>query len=149
MPFCFLDTYEPCSATVAGASAGLVLFGPLVGLILGAAANYAAKSEGEAGEAVRGIGKSVLDVYNYLAKLNTKYSIGEKVGEATKSAYSKIKESDGDGAVVKIEEVSGHPPLLIQFQNRCTGLHWNVEVITPPPRVEFRVVWHSLAWMNV
>ena len=84
-----------------------MLLGPLAALFFGVAANYAAKADNEAGEIARGVGKTLLEVFNYLSKVNEKYSIGEKVGDATKDVYSKIKESDGeDGALVKIEEVS-------------------------------------------
>jgi len=101
------------SATIAGASAGLVLLGPLAALFFGVAANYASKADNEAGEVARGVGKTLLDVWNYLAKINEKYNIGEKVGETTKELYTKVKESDGDdGAVAKVEEVSDIPVVI-------------------------------------
>jgi hypothetical protein len=61
-----------------GAGAGIVLlgFGPVVGVALGLLASYLARSsENEVGEVARGVGKTALEVYNYLIKLNDKYKV--------------------------------------------------------------------------
>lgn len=96
------------SAGLVGAGAGIVLLGlgPVVGVVLGLLANYIARSsDNEVGEVARGVGKTALDVYNYLAKINEKYKLDAKVGEATSALYSKVKEADGEDSVLsKLEE---------------------------------------------
>lgn len=66
------------SAGIVGAGASIVLLGlgPVFGVVLGLLANYIARSsDNEVGEVARGVGKTALDVYNYLAKLNEKYKV--------------------------------------------------------------------------
>ncbi len=99
------------SAGVVGAAGGVLLFGPVVGAILGLLANYAAKSDNELGEAARGVGKTALELLNYLNKVNSKYEITNKVGDATGKLYSRIKENEGDDSVIlKLEEVRQSVP---------------------------------------
>lgn len=82
------------------------MLGPIFGILFGLLTNYAAKSENEVGEAARGVGKTALEIFNYIAKVNDKYQIGDKVTDASSKLYSKIKESEGDDSVVtKLEEV--------------------------------------------
>lgn len=89
-----------------GAAGGVILFGPVFGVILGLLANYAAKGDNEVGEAARGVGKTALELLNYINKVNSKYEITNKVGDATGKLYSKIKEQEGDDSVItKLEEV--------------------------------------------
>lgn len=47
----------------------MILFGPVFGVILGLLANYAAKGDNEVGEAARGLGKTALELLNYLNKV--------------------------------------------------------------------------------
>lgn len=89
---------------IAGLVAGSIVGGPFLGVILALGANFISKQDSDAGEAARGIGKTSLEVFNYGAKIFTKYGVGEKIGEATDSALNKLKEYDGEGQVVtKIE----------------------------------------------
>jgi hypothetical protein len=90
-----------------GTGAGVVLLGPVLGLTFGLLTNYIAKTETEAGEVARGLGKAALETFNYLVKFNDKYNVGAKVSDASSALYAKIKEADADGSVVpKLEEVS-------------------------------------------
>lgn len=70
---------------------GFLLAGPWGALVLAAVSNYVSKKDDEAGEAVRGFGKTGLETYNYLTKLNAKYDISGKVGGAMSSAFDSIE----------------------------------------------------------
>ena len=63
------------SSAIVATSAGVVFLGPVLGVVLGLITNYAAKSDNEVGEAARGVGKTALEVFNYIAKINTKYQV--------------------------------------------------------------------------
>ena len=56
-----------------------IIIGPLGGVLLAAISSYVSKKNDETGEAVRGFGKTSLEVYNYLTKLNGKYEITDKI----------------------------------------------------------------------
>jgi len=58
------------AAAVTGGILGLVLFGPVGALVLAAITNFVSKKDDEAGEALRGLGKTVVESYNFLTKLN-------------------------------------------------------------------------------
>lgn len=47
--------------------------------------------DGESGEALRGLGKTVVESYNFLTKLNTKYGITEKVTDSIGKAISGVE----------------------------------------------------------
>ena len=82
------------------------MFGPVFGIVLGLVTNYVAKSDNEVGEAARGVGKSALELLNFLSKVNEKYGIGAKVSETTGGLVKKLKEQEGDDSVIsKLEEV--------------------------------------------
>jgi len=90
------------AAAVTGGIVGFFLAGPIAGLILAAISNYAAKKDNESGEALRGFGKTVVESYNFIAKLNAKYSISDKVTDSVSKAVSSIEtESDSLEAVKK------------------------------------------------
>jgi len=61
------------------------------------------KRDGEVGDVIRGFGKVSLDVFNFLLKLNGKYDLTSKASVAAKSAVDKLKESDSDGTLGKLE----------------------------------------------
>lgn len=93
------------SAAIVGTSAGVVFLGPVLGVLLGLITNYAAKADNEVGEAARGVGKTALEIFNYIAKVNEKYQIGSKVSSSTKNLVEKLKENEGEDSVVsKLEE---------------------------------------------
>ncbi len=47
--------------------------------------------DGESGEALRGVGKTVVESYNFLTKLNTKYGLTGKVTDSIGKAISGIE----------------------------------------------------------
>lgn len=91
------------AAAVTSAFLGYVLGGPLFAAILAAITNYVAKKEDDIpAEALRGVGKSVVESYNFLNKLNAKYSLTDKLGEAVNKAVSSI-DSDSE-TLSKVKE---------------------------------------------
>lgn len=83
------------SAAVTGGVLGLILGGPVIGLIIAAITNYVAKKNDEVGDVARGVGKTVIESYNFLNKVNAKYEITSKVGDAVGKAIDSVdSESD-------------------------------------------------------
>lgn len=93
------------TAGLIGGVAGLVLGGPIVGAVGAAAANYIAKSDNEAGEIVGAVSKSALEVYNYLATLDSKYEVLASAQGALEGALDKLKaqEKIDPAAISKVE----------------------------------------------
>lgn len=81
------------SAAVTGGLIGFFVGGPVLGISLAAATNYIVKKDGESGDALRGIGKAVIESWNYLTKLNAKYNISGKVSDSIGNA---VDSSDSD-----------------------------------------------------
>mmetsp|Transcript_8182 Transcript_8182/g.13596 ORF Transcript_8182/g.13596 Transcript_8182/m.13596 type:complete len:229 (+) Transcript_8182:61-747(+) len=79
------------AAAVTGGILGFVLGGPVFGAILAAITNYVSKKDGDSGDALRGVGKTVIESYNFLGSLNTKYSVTDKVGESVGKAVNSIE----------------------------------------------------------
>ena len=76
------------AATVSSAITGLLFLGPLGALVFAGAAWNVGKKENEAGEALRGVGKAVLEAYNFLTTLNDKYKLTDKAASAIDTAVS-------------------------------------------------------------
>jgi len=91
------------SAGVTGLLVGTIVAGPVFGVILAAASNYFSKKDGEIGDIARAIGSSTLGTLNFLSRVSSKYSLGQKVGEATETVVDKLKESDTSDIVAKVE----------------------------------------------
>mmetsp|Transcript_12668 Transcript_12668/g.43755 ORF Transcript_12668/g.43755 Transcript_12668/m.43755 type:complete len:222 (-) Transcript_12668:95-760(-) len=91
------------SASVTTGVVGYVIGGPVFAVLTAIAGNYAVKRDGEVGDVIRGFGKVSLDVFNFLLKLNGKYDLTSKASVAAKSAVDKLKESDSDGTLGKLE----------------------------------------------
>lgn len=79
------------AAAVTGGILGFVLGGPLFAAILAAVTNYVSKKEGESGEALRGVGKTVVESYNFLTKLNAKYDVTGKVTDSVSKAFASVE----------------------------------------------------------
>merc|ERR1712087_157591 len=79
------------TAGIIGGVAGLVVGGPLLGAIGAAAANYVSKSDNEAGEVVGAVSKTALEVYNYLATLDSKYEVLGSAQASLENALDKLK----------------------------------------------------------
>lgn len=84
------------AAAVTGGFLGLVLAGPIGALIAAALTNYIVKKENEAGDAFRGVGKTVVESYNFLTKLNSKYDLTGKATASISTAVSSIETSDSE-----------------------------------------------------
>mmetsp|Transcript_24056 Transcript_24056/g.72183 ORF Transcript_24056/g.72183 Transcript_24056/m.72183 type:complete len:212 (+) Transcript_24056:54-689(+) len=96
------ETIKTSSAVTAGVG-GLVLGGPVLAIVTAVLGNYVSKQEGEVGEVVRGVGKVSLDVYNFLLKLDGKYDVTGKGGEALKEQLEKLKAGESGATVSKVE----------------------------------------------
>uniref|UniRef100_A0A6U4GU60 Uncharacterized protein n=2 Tax=Phaeomonas parva TaxID=124430 RepID=A0A6U4GU60_9STRA len=97
------------SVGVAGALAGLVLFGnPVIALALAATGNYVTKQESEVGEAFRGVGTALINSLNFVAKMNERYDISDRAGKAAGDAFQTLKEKDTSDAKIlsKVEELA-------------------------------------------
>merc|ERR1712005_40494 len=66
--------------------------------------NYVSKQDNELGDVARGIGKVVLDVFNFATKVNSKYDLTDKAGSAALGALDKVKEKDAEGVLDKFED---------------------------------------------
>ena len=85
------DDSVKAAGAISGGVIGFLLAGPLGGIVLAAISNYVAKKNDETGEAIRGFGKTSLEVYNYLTKLNSKYEVTDKVGTKIGSQIESIE----------------------------------------------------------
>lgn len=93
------------TAGILGGLAGFAVGGPVLGAVFAAAANYASKNENEVGEVLSAVSKTSIEVYNYLAKLDTKYEVLDKAKASLENALDKLKEKGGNTeAVQKVEK---------------------------------------------
>lgn len=92
------------TAGIIGGVAGTLIGGPVLGAIGAAAANYVSKAEGEVSEVVSAVSKSSIQVYNYLARLDSKYQILESAKKSLEAALEKLK-SGGTVDASAIEKV--------------------------------------------
>jgi len=79
------------TAGIIGGVVGLAVGGPLVGVIGAVTANYLCKSDGDASEIVGAVSKSSIQVYNYLATLDSKYEVLNKAKASLEDALNKLK----------------------------------------------------------
>jgi len=93
------------TAGLIGGLAGFAIGGPVIGAITAAAANYASKMEGDVSDAVQAISKSSIQVYNYLATLDTKYEVLDKAKTSLQATLDKLKaqETVDKDVVAKVE----------------------------------------------
>ena len=83
------------TAGILGGVAGFALGGPFLAAIGAAAANYVSKMDGDVTDAVNAISKSSIQVYNYLANLDNKYSILTAAQSSLEKSLDKLKAADG------------------------------------------------------
>lgn len=88
------------TAAVTGGILGLVVAGPFGAAVFAAISNYLVQRDNEPGEALRGIGKTVIESYNFLNKLNSKYDVTGKVKDTVSNAFASI-DSDNENEVVQ------------------------------------------------
>ena len=79
------------AAGVTGGILGLILVGPVGALVFAAVTNFVAKKDNEAGEAIRGVGKTIVESFNFLTKLNSKYNLTGQAADAIGGAVSSIE----------------------------------------------------------
>lgn len=79
------------TAGLLGGLVGLSLGGPALAAVTAAAANYASKTDAEVGEVVSAVSKTAIEIYNYLAKLDDKYSVLAKAKTSLEDALTKVK----------------------------------------------------------
>uniref|UniRef100_A0A6U5FQI4 Uncharacterized protein n=1 Tax=Grammatophora oceanica TaxID=210454 RepID=A0A6U5FQI4_9STRA len=93
------------TAGLLGGAAGFFVGGPFLAAIGAAAANYASKMDGDVPEVVSAVSKSSIQVYNYLATLDSKYAVLDKAKTSLEGALDKLKsQSNVDtDAVAKVE----------------------------------------------
>jgi hypothetical protein len=93
------------TAGIIGGIAGFALGGPLLGAIGAAAANYISKLDGDATVAVNAVSKSSIEVFNYLANLDSKYEILAKAKESLQKSLDTLKKNDSvdPSTVEKVE----------------------------------------------
>lgn len=94
------------TAGLIGGAVGFAVGGPVLGALTAAIANYASKTDMEAGEIVQNVSKSAIEVYNYLATLDAKYEVLSKTQKSLEDALGKIKANDNvdPAAVKKVED---------------------------------------------
>ena len=106
------DSTVEFTAGLAGGLAGLVIGGPVVGLIAAAATNYVSRTKEESGEAaviINAVSTKSIEVYNYLAKVDAKYQVLDNAKSKLESALADLKKSDSMSAetqstIAKVEE---------------------------------------------
>lgn len=90
------------AAAVTGGIVGFALGGPVIALILAAISNYVSKKDSDAGTALRGFGKSVIESFNFVTTLNKKYDVTGTVSSSVSKAVSSAEgESEGFEKVSK------------------------------------------------
>lgn len=82
------------TAGLLGGAVGFLVGGPFLGAFTAAAANYICKSEGDASEVIAAVSTSSIQVYNYLASLDSKYEVLNKAKGSLEDALTKLKKND-------------------------------------------------------
>lgn len=89
------------AAAVTGGVVGLALGGPFWALLFAAVSNYVAKKEDDTGDALRGFGKTVIESYNFLNKINSKYELTSKVTDAASKAINSVQVESESVSTIK------------------------------------------------
>jgi len=82
------------TAGILGGIAGFAIGGPFLAAVGAAAANYVSKMDGDVTDAVQAISKSSIQVYNYLANLDSKYEILKSAQNSLEKSLDKLKAQD-------------------------------------------------------
>jgi len=94
------------TAGVLGAAAGLVVGGPVLAAVGAAAANYASKSDKEIGDVTTAVSKSSLQIFNYLSKLDKKYSLLNNAKSSLEKALASAKEGSANAETIEKVETA-------------------------------------------
>ncbi len=95
------------AAGVSSAVFGFFVGGPLFALIFGTVGAYASKKENDVGDAFRGVGKAIVESYNYVTKLDNKYDVTGKASASFNNALDSSDSEVADGvrnAISKVDE---------------------------------------------
>jgi hypothetical protein len=79
------------TAGILGATAGFLAGGPVLAFIVGAAANYVSKMDGDVADVVQAVSKSSIQIFNYLTRLDQKYEILDKTKDKLEEAVDGLK----------------------------------------------------------
>ena len=109
------------AAAVTGGVVGFALAGPLGALVLAAISNYVSKKDNDAGVALRGFGKTVIESFNFLTTLNQKYDLTGKASATVKEAVNRVASENEnldqvtktlDTTVTKVSEINSEFALV-------------------------------------
>ena len=113
------------TAGILGAAAGFAVGGPFLAAVGAAAANYASKMDNEVTDVVQAVSKSSIQVFNYLARLDSKYEVLKKAQGSLQDSLDKLKsngsvdpatiskvESALDNTNTKIKEINDEYDLV-------------------------------------
>jgi len=95
------DENTATTASILAGLAGVLLGGPWIGGALFAAGSYLSRKEGDLPMAIKGVASSALQVLNFGANMNDKYTVTDQIGGALSGAIANVKKNTGDGEVVK------------------------------------------------
>jgi hypothetical protein len=112
------------AAAVTGGILGLILSGPIGGLILAAVTNYVSKKDNEAGEALRGFGKTVVEAVNFLKKVNSKWSLTQKVTNSLGSTIENISSNSDSETLVTVKKT------VVQVVDKVKDLNKEYDLIS-------------------
>jgi hypothetical protein len=84
----------PVAAAAAGGVVGLLVGGPIVGLVAGIGAGYAATTEGPSGDIARAAGDVAISVGESARQINEKHHVTHKVQESIKVIVDKAYEAN-------------------------------------------------------
>ena len=93
------------TAGILGGIAGFAIGGPVLGAVGAAVANYVSKMDGDVTVAVQAVSKSSIEVFNYLANIDKKYSLLESAKSSLQASLDKLKsqESVDPATIEKVE----------------------------------------------
>lgn len=88
---------------IAGAAVGFSIAGPVGAAVAAAAANYASKKDGEIGDITLGVGKILLNTYNFALKTNDNFEITDKLSAALSEQLDKLKANSQGDTIEQVE----------------------------------------------
>ena len=95
------------TAGILGGIAGFAIGGPVLGAVGAAVANYISKMDGDVTVAVQAVSKSSIEVFNYLANIDKKYSLLESAKSSLQASLDKLKSQDSvDPATIEKVETA-------------------------------------------
>jgi len=107
------------TAGLLGGVVGFAVGGPVLGALGAAAANYASKTDAEAGEVLSAVSKTSIEIFNYFAKLDSKYEVLDQAKGQLESALDKVKSTENANpeTIEKIENALSSTNSKIQEIN--------------------------------